>query len=239
MILSLENLIIGYQGHALSQALDFKLPAGSRLSVIGGNGAGKSTLLKTWLGLLAPLSGKYTWQAGTTFSYVPQKSDIAPYFPLSVLDVLQMGFRESSPKATQAQGLKKLLATLEMPGYEEHLFSELSEGQKQRVLLGRAMISEPQVLLLDEAFSLLDYGFRKSLWDKLLAWQERHKATLIFIEHDLQQAMDKADYLILLGARQSLCGRTQDLIQEDILSEAFQTKVRIHEEDSKLQIHFL
>jgi ABC-type Mn2+/Zn2+ transport system ATPase subunit len=234
-VLKIQDLIIGYPGRALSTSLQLQLEEGETLGILGTNGSGKSTLLRTLLGLNAPLSGGYYWQTGVRFGFVPQENKIDPLFPLTVRDVLRMGARSGS---TRLQ-LQEILSDLEMNSMEHRLFRKLSGGLKQRVLLGRALLGQPDVLLLDEPFNNLDYGFRLKLVNRFQEWKKNKRLSLLLIEHDINRILHQVDKMILLGPHRSFAGGTPDLVKKEILEAAYEVPLHVHDEDGKLQIHFL
>lgn len=234
-LLKIQDMIIGYPGRVLSTPLQLQLEEGETLGILGTNGSGKSTLLKTLLGLNTPLSGGYCWQTGVSFGFVPQENKIDPLFPLTVRDVLMMGARSRSIKLQ----IEEILVELEMNSMEQRLFRKLSGGLKQRVLLGRALAGQPDVLLLDEPFNNLDYAFRLKLVNRFQEWKKNKRHSLLLIEHDINRILNQVDKMILLGPHQSFAGATHDLVKKEILEAAYEVPLHIHDENGQLQIHFL
>ena len=234
-ILEIENLSVGYNGKALSGPFNLSLPKGTTLGILGTNGSGKTTLMKTLLGLTAPLFGSYHWEPGSRFGFVPQESEIDSLFPLTLQDLLEMG----APRGAKTGTMEKILVQLGMEHLSNKLFRELSGGQKQRALVGRALMGNPEVLLFDEPFNNLDYAFRKKLMDQILVWNREKSMTVILIEHDINRILNEVDYMIILGPHESFAGLTRELLKEKTLEAAYEAPLHIHEENGKLQIHFL
>lgn len=243
-ILQLQGLVAGYPERPLTSPLSLDLPAGSRLGIIGGNGSGKSTLMRTLLGLIPPLQGRLTWSDGVSLGYVPQENQVDLLFPLSVYDLLKMGMVERLPRFRRSsraldQNLGQVLEEMEISGLKDALLRDLSGGEKQRALIGRAWASRPQVLLMDEPFNSLDYRFKEKLWGIFKDWQERNALTLILIDHDLNRLINQVDRLIVLGRDGALCGTTEDILKEETLSQAYGAPLHVHRENDLLQVHFL
>ena len=239
-ILQLKQLQLGYPGRPLAGPLDLSLPRGATLGIFGVNGVGKSTLFQILLGLRAPLGGSYHWSCGPQRGYVPQASEIDELFPLTVENVLEMGtpwrwgrrFRLSPEQ-------RETLEQLKLSELTQELFRDLSGGQKQRVLLARALMGSPEVLLLDEPFSSLDYTFRETLWQQLKIWQQERDLTLLIIEHDLNRILNEIDHILLLGPRRHLAGSAELLRSPETLMEILESPLHVHVEADRLQVHFL
>ncbi|MDX1387118.1 MAG: ATP-binding cassette domain-containing protein [bacterium] len=237
-LLQLKDLVIGYRGRPLGSPLSISLPSGSRIGILGGNGSGKTTLLKTLLGLTPPVSGSYSWDEALKFGYVPQEGEIDDLFPFTIEDVVAMGAIGSflgSPK----DRMKGMLSTLELNSLQGKLYRDLSGGQKQRVLLGRALFRMPEVLLMDEPFNNLDYAFRQKVWGQIIKWQKEQGLSLLLIEHEINRIINHVDHILLLGIHKSFAGKTEEILTEEILTEAFEAPLHLHREDGELQVHFL
>jgi len=243
-ILQIRDLVVGFPGRPLHQPLSLDLPAGSRLGIIGGNGSGKSTLIKTLMGQINPYQGSYRWQSGVRFGYVPQENQVDLLYPMSVGDLLNMGMIEDLPRwrrsdsASEAK-LRETLNEMEISPLRETLLRELSGGERQRSLIGRAWISKPTVLLMDEPFNSLDYGFKEKLWRIFAEWRSKHPLTLILIDHDLNRVLNQVDYLAVLGPEGSLCGSAGEVVQAELLSRAYGAPLHVHRENGLFQVHFL
>lgn len=233
-LLKAEQLSIGYPGRPLYRNLSFEFPTGSRLGILGANGSGKSTFIKTLLGLIPPLAGRYEWNGAPSIAYVPQEQQIDRIFPLSVQDMLRMG--ESGTRAEFDQKAGEMLRLFELSPQRKTLWRELSGGQRQRCLIARALMGDPEVLVMDEPLNSLDSIFRGKIWDIL---QTRLGLSWMVIDHDLNRVLHQVDWLCLLGGGKVLCAPKAELLNEVILSEAFGEKVHLHEENGRHQIHFL
>jgi ABC-type Mn2+/Zn2+ transport system ATPase subunit len=237
-------LVVGYGKRPLSSPLTLSLPAGDNLGIIGGNGTGKTTLVKTLLGLIPAMAGSCSWKKGLQIGYVPQESQVDTLVPLTVEDLLKMGimgvlprFRQRNARTKAAVG--RVLEEMEIPHLAPSLVRELSSGERQRALLGRAWISRPQALVLDEPFNFLDYFFKEKFWKQLSQWRRDHDFSMILIDHDLNRIINEVQWLVVLGPHETLCGSAAEVVRADVLSRAYGAPLHVHQEDGHLQVHFL
>ena len=196
------------QANALSFSYDltptlcnlfFEVKKGEFIGVIGPNGGGKTTLLKLILGLLVPTSGKIeVWQNKNQIAYVPQSTKFDKQFPISVIEVVLSGLLHLLPwhGFFSYQDKKKALDALDQVNLTEfahHCFGELSGGQAQRVLIARAIVQSPELLLLDEPTASVDYQAKADIYEILQ--RIRGKVTLMMVTHDLGAATSQVDRL--------------------------------------------
>jgi len=176
--------------------VDLQLSKGDFLGIVGPNGGGKTTLLKLILGLLEPDRGeirvldKQPKRARDRVSYVPQHTDFDSQFPINVWNVVLMGrvgklglrpfFSEEDEKIAH-DALKKV----EMEDYKERQISELSGGEQQRVLLARALTTQPDILLLDEPTASVDERIKNSIYELLRDMNEKDGTTIVLVSHDV------------------------------------------------------
>lgn len=164
------------------------------LGIIGPNGGGKTTLLKVMLGLLAPASGSIRFYEGEKvvskirIGYLPQLNQIDRKFPISVREVIASGLASEKPflhafNAVQQQQIERTIERMELGNLTERPIGELSGGQLQRVLLGRSVVSRPQVLILDEPNSYVDKRFESHLY-KLLE-EINQESAIVLVSHDI------------------------------------------------------
>lgn len=186
-ILNVNNVTCGYEGKAVLKDITLEVEDNDFIGIIGPNGGGKTTLLKLLIGEIHPFKGSID-RYGTSFGYLPQAQQIDKKFPISVMNVVlsgllgKMGIFGRFGKAQKASAME----CLHMAGIA-HLSSrsigELSGGQLQRVLLCRALISDPQLLILDEPDTYVDSKFEGELYE-LLEEINKHMA-IIMVSHDL------------------------------------------------------
>lgn len=169
------NMFFG-QYHALKN-ITFNLNRGDFLHIVGPNGSGKSTLIKILVGLLQPQSGEIALNT-SILGYLPQAFNVSDHVPMSVYEVL----KNITKNETDIDGW---LHMMEMTDYKYEAMQHLSGGQKQRIFLVRALLQNPEILILDEPTSALDPHFRETFLHLLHHLQRTHKMTIIHVTHDL------------------------------------------------------
>lgn len=200
-----RDLSIGWKGEVLAAGIDFRLPAASSMAVIGESGCGKSTLLQTLAGLIPALGGAVdfigkcttpkkamVWQSLALFPWMRVRDNLA--MPLKLAKV--------APETIQTQ-VDAMLKELEIESLADRFPKELSGGQRQRLALGRALIAEPDILFMDEPFSAIDAVLREHLQAFLKRLRLRHRCTMIFVTHDISEALYLGESILMLGARPS------------------------------------
>ena len=190
----IKDLCFSFNGHLVLKDVNLELAEGDFLALIGPNGGGKTTLLKLMLGLFKPDAGQIRVLGEPPRSvthrigYVPQDIHINKKFPISALDVVLMGRLRRVRGRTRHSGNDRQLAEdalyrMEMGEYRNHRIEQLSGGQLQRVFIARALVSEPELLFLDEPTAHLDTDGQSDLYDLLKALNE--KITIVMVSHDL------------------------------------------------------
>lgn len=195
--------------------VSFDVPPGKITTVVGPSGCGKTTLLRLASGLLPVSAGTVAYNGvavtglNTRVGYVTQDSNLFPWlttlgnveFPLAVRGVPAKERREKAMDWLRLVGLD---------GFEDHYPSQLSGGMQKRVSIVRTLIYEPEVILLDEPFGALDAQTRMTLHHELLRLWQRHKRTMLFITHDLVEAITLSDQIIIMTRRP---GRVKEIYQ--------------------------
>lgn len=177
------------------------------VAFVGPSGCGKSTLFNIITGLIAPDSGDIVVDGGQTtghvsdkIGYVLQKDLLFPW--RKVIDNIILGLEvRGTPRREARERAMELLADYRMTGFENKLPRELSGGMRQRVALMRTMITNPQIILIDESYKALDYPLKIELESELLARVKGSGKTVIFITHDIEEAVTMADRVYVMKAR--------------------------------------
>ncbi|NET73790.1 MAG: ABC transporter ATP-binding protein, partial [Sphaerospermopsis sp. SIO1G2] len=208
-VVQLENLSQTYNGrHTAVRDLTLTIPAGQITALLGPSGCGKTTTLKMIAGLLEPTSGQVLFN-GLDVTPIPaeKRSAVMAFqnhllFPyMSVADNVGFGLKMRGVEKDLIQKkVNTLLKQVQLAGYGERRPSELSGGQQQRVSLARALITEPDVLLLDEPLSNLDAHLRDEMRELILWLQRDNELTTIFVTHDQEEAVILADQIALMFA---------------------------------------
>ncbi len=180
-------------GRQILHGIDLTVQDGEIVTVVGPNGSGKSTLMRTLVGALSPSSGKLTIKPGTTIGYVPQKLDIDETMPMTVARFLNL------PRARPLTEVSKMLARVALPGVENKQIAALSGGQLRRVLLARALLRQPDILILDEPTAGLDQPGIADFYDLIASVRDETGAAIIMVSHDLHVVMSASDRVICLN----------------------------------------
>lgn len=239
MILTARGLAIGYSGKRIGEGLDLELVAGRTLALLGPNGGGKTTLLKTLLGLIAPLAGEVQLsgrplltipvrERARLIAYVPQSH--AGTFGFTVEQIVLMGRTAHAGAFTRPSRQDETVAraTIDRLGLT-HLrtrpYTMISGGERQLVLLARALAQEPRIVVLDEPTASLDFGNQGRVLRELQALSSSGLAVL-FTTHDPNQALKVADDVVTLAAGRILHRGTSELmITQGALEELYGTQV--------------
>ena len=193
-VIELTEVSFGYQGHPTLEDVNMTIRQGDFTAMIGPNGGGKTTLLKLILGLLKPnkgtirVMGKIPDKASHYIGYVPQNVHLNSSFPITVLDVVLMGkltpgkLWHHSTKQDRTEAMEAL-EKMEIVDYAGHKIGELSGGQRQRVFISRALVTNPQVLLLDEPTASIDNKGQTEFFNLLSRLNPG--ITIVVVIHDL------------------------------------------------------
>ena len=201
-----ENLAFSYTGSApyVLNGINLEIKKGEYLSIIGSNGSGKSTLIQLILNFLKPTKGKIINNA-KRMGYVPQRKDFgSSNFPITVYEALN-----SYRKIIKVKDSDVIYKSLEMVGMSEFsnaLMGTLSGGQSQKILIARALMGEPELLLLDEPSTGIDSESQKEIYSLLKKMNTERKITIISVEHNLSAAISNSTLIYHLdGGKGHLC----------------------------------
>ena len=196
MILQAKNISKRYGNHLAVDNIQLQFKRGTFNAILGPNGAGKSTTISMLIGLKQPTQGDIIYEPGTKIGVV---------FQTSVLDEMLTVRENLTIRAKQYKGLKPdrvsdLIGRLGLSAFQKQKYGTLSGGQKRRVDIARALLSQPDILFLDEPTTGLDIQTRKSIWDLLYQLQKEEGMTVVLTTHYLDEA-DEADqiYIVDLG----------------------------------------
>lgn len=202
--LACKDLRVGYGGEPLLPSVNLEVESGQLWAIVGSNGSGKTTLLRTLLGQQAPISGELAWSAQARIGYVPQRARLDDEAPSRVVDVVRAGvdrgwsFLNPFHVRRHAEAIARAMEDTHTTHLRHEAFSQLSEGQKQRVLMARAMASTPDVLVLDEPTSAMDMQAEHDVF--LLIDRLRHVRgiAIMLVSHHLPVVAEFATHVLLL-----------------------------------------
>lgn len=240
-MLSTRDLTIGYPRRKLAAHISFALDKGEAVAILGPNGSGKTTLFRTLLGLLPALAGEVALndrpmtalapaEIARNIAYVPQAA--AGFFNFSVIEVVEMA--RAAHLAWYAQpGVKdraiaqQALAELNIAHFANREFAELSGGERQLVMIARALASEARILLLDEPTASLDYGNQFLILDEIAKLKTRGVA-ILFTTHNPDQALRIADRTLTISREGVInIGATRAVVTRDSLAALYAIDVQL------------
>lgn len=192
-LIDARHIDFAHGGQRVLQGVSLSLEPGEIVTIVGPNGSGKSTLLQVLIGALKPQKGTVTRQSGLRIGYVPQKLHIDPTLPMTVTRFLNL------PKAVGKAEAEAALRTAGVAGVGHRQMSQLSGGQFQRVLLARAILGKPQVLMLDEATQGLDQPGSASFYRQIDAVRRDLGCAVLMVSHELHVVMSASDRVICLN----------------------------------------
>ncbi|HEY1373512.1 MAG TPA: ABC transporter ATP-binding protein [Candidatus Binatia bacterium] len=186
--------------------LDLAVDEGEFVTVVGPSGCGKSTLLNLVVGLLPPSGGQIVYRGravegiNTDIGYVTQKDNLLPWRTLVENVEIALEIR-GAPKSARRRHAVDLIGQVGLSGFEDHYPHELSGGMRQRANIIRTLIYDPELILMDEPFGPLDAQTRIVLQDQLLKLWRASRKTILFITHDLVEAITLADRVVVMTSR--------------------------------------
>ncbi len=206
-----QNLVRSYEGRRVLDGLSLDIRAGEFVALLGRSGSGKSTLLRALAGLDHDVTGSGDVLVPQRVSVVFQDSRLLPWKHL--LDNVVLGLSASDPKARGRQALGEV----GLAGREKAWPSELSGGEQQRVALARSLVHEPELLLADEPFGALDALTRIRMHGLLRQLCDHHKPAVLLVTHDVDEAIELADRIVILEQGRLLTERTVPLAKTERL----------------------
>ncbi|HEY0276134.1 MAG TPA: metal ABC transporter ATP-binding protein [Paenirhodobacter sp.] len=206
-LLSARGLSVRHGETTVLSDVDFDIAPGEIVTVVGPNGSGKSTLIRGLIGLEHTATGLVTRAPGLVIGYVPQKLFIDASLPLTVRRFLSLPHRVSDAEAEAA------LIRTGVPGVETRPIARLSGGQFQRVLLARALLVQPQILILDEPTQGLDQPGTAAFYRLIEQVRRETGAAVLMVSHDLHVVMAASDRVICLNGH-VCCAGTPRVVSE-------------------------
>ncbi len=192
-LITVKDMSAGYAGTAALRDMNLSIDRGEIVTVIGPNGSGKSTLIKALMGVIAPSAGRVLRAPGLTIGYVPQSLSIDASLPMTVARFLSL------PKAKKPDDIAAMLARVGVPGVENRQMAALSGGQFQRVMLARALLSRPDILILDEPTQGLDQPGVAAFYRLIEEVRRELGCAILLVSHDLHVVMSATDRVLCLN----------------------------------------
>lgn len=207
-VVELRGVSVWGEDRPILDRVDLVLDEGELVTVIGPNGAGKTTLVKVTLGLLPPRSGTVWIRPGLEIGYTPQVLVIDRSMPIDVAGFLRLAGR---PTRSEIAGV---LEEVGLSGLEERPMRRLSGGEMRRVLLARALLRDPDLLVLDEPLSGVDVAGQVQLYELIGEVRRRRGCAVLLVSHDLHLVMAATDRVVCLN-RHVCCSGAPEVVARD------------------------
>ncbi len=231
-----DRVNFSYKYKEVLKDVSFEASSGDFIGIIGPNGSGKTTILNLILGLLRPTGGKIeifghdVTEGRRYVSYLPQLSPTDPRFPILVREVVLMGrYRDlgffKNPKEEDLKLVNEALSAVGMEEFKDTPFGHLSGGERQRVLIARALVQKPKILLLDEPTSALDVKSKNDIANLVWDIHNRFGLTTLFVTHDLNIVSDFATKVLYINKKVYGFGRPNEILTQEMLEDIYGTRV--------------
>jgi zinc transport system ATP-binding protein len=198
-LLEASDLCVGYGDHLVLRGVNLSIRRGEFWFVLGPNGSGKTTFLQTVLGEIPPASGRIELRAGRggreRLGFVPQRCEINPALPTTVREFVGLGLVGTDALPQREVRVREGLARVGLAGLERSDYWALSGGQRQRALLARALVREPELLILDEPMNHLDPEAEATVLDDLVRMNRDQGLTVLLVTHDVAIAEAHASHI--------------------------------------------
>lgn len=231
-LISLRGVTAAYGRTTVLHDIDTHVHADQFTGIVGPSGAGKTTLLKLLLGTLAPAAGTVVREPGVKVAYVPQLETVNWNFPVTVFECVLMSRRQGArwPRASAREraDVERALERLGIANLGERHIRELSGGQQQRMFLARALLRQPQVLLMDEPTSGVDVTTRHEILH-LLADLHEDGVAIVLTTHDLNGMAAHLPHLVCVNHRIVAEGSPRRVITPAVLEETFGARLEVLE----------
>lgn len=204
-LVSLENVAVTFGQRRVLSDISLNLKPGRILTLLGPNGAGKSTLVRVVLGLVTPSEGRVIREKQLRIGYVPQKLHLDATLPLTVKRFLRLH------PSTRKEDILPALKRVQAGHLQDAPMQKLSGGETQRVLLARALLNKPQLLVLDEPTQGVDVNGQVALYDLINQLRQELNCAVLMVSHDLHLVMAKTDEVLCLN-HHICCSGTPDVV---------------------------
>ncbi|ERL65017.1 metal ABC transporter ATP-binding protein [Schleiferilactobacillus shenzhenensis] len=222
-LIQVHDLAQSFADRTIFSHVNFSIPQGAMVSLVGANGSGKTTLTRILLGILKPTSGTVQTDGGghLTVGYVPQFRNLDRDYPLSVRSFVQLN-QIARPwpwhTAAEKRALTHILTETRLTGLAKTPLGMTSGGEKQRAYLAQALVNDPRLLILDEPTASLDVAVKHELIGLVRELNQKQGLTVLFVTHDLPMAREYTDRYLLLQGGQMTTGPASAL-RDDLIAD--------------------
>jgi len=225
-LVSFDRATLGYGRRAILSSLTFSIPEGDFLGIVGPNGSGKTTILRAILKTLRPLAGSVVHAPNIRYGYVPQRDQVDYSFPLKVIDVVLMGRYDRIGLGRRPSGADRELAVgaldhVGIADLAEQPLNALSGGQKQRTLIARALVGQPNVLILDEPTNGMDLVSTTQILGLVRELHERDGLTVLMVSHALNEVANYVERIALVMNGGFRIGTVDEIMSSGVLSDMY------------------
>ena len=229
-IAEIDRLSYAYSGNLVLDNISFTIDEGDILGIIGPNGAGKTTLFSCMLGLLDDYTGtikilgddikkKKNSKVFKSIGYIPQKKTIEQNFPATVEEIVSLGI--TTIGKTSKEKIALALETVDLLAQKDRRVGELSGVQQQRVLIAKAMVNNPKLLILDEPATGIDLEMQNRFYSLLKKLNQENKITIIWASHDLDAVNRLATSVACINRSMFFHGKTYEFFENPDLLKAY------------------
>ena len=218
-LIKASGIEVSYHQRNILEAIDLEIAENEIVTLIGPNGAGKTTLVRVMLGLIKPNAGRVQRRRGLNIGYMPQRLQLPETLPLTVARFLQLSGVQDKPH------YQALVQELSIQHLLHNPMTQLSGGETQRVLLARALIRKPQLLVLDEPVQGVDVTGQAELYALIAQLRKRYHCGILMISHDLHLVMATTDRVLCINHHLCCAGHPESVSRDPAYLELFGTPV--------------
>jgi zinc/manganese transport system ATP-binding protein len=237
-MITFSNVTYTVQNKIILDNISFEIKKGDFVAVLGPNGAGKSTLLQLILGIIKPTSGTITvykekpGMRNDAIGYSPQSKPFDIDLPILGKDYVALGlngkeFGFHTPKKDTQRKVQAILEEFDAKELGMKKLGKLSGGEQQRLSLALAMISEPDIVLLDEPLANLDLSYQAEIVRRIYTYHKEHNHTILLVAHDVNPLLSYIDTVLYIANAHVKMGAPEEVIQDAVLTELYQTPVTV------------
>jgi zinc/manganese transport system ATP-binding protein len=231
-LLRVENIDVAIDGREILTDVNFRIDHGEFTGLIGANGSGKTTLFRVILGLQPPVRGHVTVhgealsRSNRSIGYVPQKLLLDPDMPIRARDLVALGIdgnRYGFTRRTRADHLAvdEMLSAVDAQAFADRKVGGLSGGEQQRVLIAHALVSRPELLLLDEPLANLDPGSAQEIISLLHQVARQQHVAIFLSAHEMNPLLPVMDRVVYVANGHVASGTTDEVVRPDVLSALY------------------